>query len=225
VIKQNQTKSIHKNILIFLTIREMNSSDIAFWKTLEGGLKKNGYQLRLMGYFYQPEMKRLPYKQIPCGLDWTYFFRLASNKMRFDHPFLTSDRYEKYMAQERLWFGNEVCPAHMNLRKNTVTFIYQYFAAMLSKYQPALVVLWNGYHSNQLLIRDLCIQHQIRHAFIERGPFANTLFFDTQGLSSNSSVVNQEYATALPLPYENHLFGELKYNYFREKNTWWHIPG
>ncbi len=67
---------------------------------------------------------------------------------------------------------------------------YVFWLIVLNLYKPASVFIWNGYHIPERSLAKVSDALGIQKYFVERGPFAGTYAFDSEGINYGSTLVS-----------------------------------
>jgi len=198
--------------------------EIDFWQRLRGALRNSGREMVLAGYARLKTPLDVPYARVFENLD-------AVRRFGFDLPenpkAEPEDRDDALLERERLWTGEEEDVRHKERRRRALSFLRGFYRQCLEAVEPSLVVLWNGEHTAEMILKDLCQKQGRPVVFLERGPFRDTLFFDPQGINVASAAARRPF-WRWENPEEASKWRQeintLRETYLAGRATWWAQP-
>ena len=173
--------------ILISTWQAMTPEEIKFWERVRYHLRSRNYELMMIGYFFLKEPMDVPYMKVNNDLDafkyliydekWGAWF---PDEMKFDE--------EKIFKHERLWNCGARDEAQKQDRRKAMSCYGNFYAAILNGARPVLTATWNGTHAQEQILIDLCRKCGCPVAYLERGPFAETVFLDEEGILFGSSI-------------------------------------
>ena len=172
--------------------------EVPVWRQLGRELESRGFQLVLTGTTKPPADLEVPFYFVPYG----YFVAhglaeigASVRKYMKKHPrdVLASIpiQMEELLLRERQWRERDPSDEDRANWEFGFGFYAAVYSALLLHLRPRLVVVWNGYHPGEIILRALADRAACPTAFVERGPFPRTLYFDPDGILGDSSVVRE----------------------------------
>ena len=162
-------------ILIYLTSAGLDKDEIDFWKRVRAELNRNNIDIFMIGNLPPEGLSGFPYHCIPYGLDAFGRLEYSEYKNKLYDTELGVDK-DELLAQEIFWSGRAVSEKHTEERKKAINMYIDYFSVLVYSIKPILTVVWNGHHTQELILREICEKCDSPLAFIERGPFAKNAF-------------------------------------------------
>lgn len=129
--------------------------------------------------------------------------------------------FQELIEREMLW--NKV--GDLSQARKGLQVVYDLYLSLIKEVDPGLIVLWNGEHASELVIRSTAEKHDIPVVFIERGPFANTYHLDDFGITASSSAAQRTDVTwGKDHDLWRDTFVRLEEIIRRQGLTWWPQP-
>lgn len=204
----------------------MTENETAFWERLRRALRNKGFELFLMAHYAPGSPADVPVLVVRNGLDqipdgggyqgWRAFL-----------PSVAGLDEEMLLEREEFWRGPSPETKGYIERRKAVTFYYSFYASALQWLRPSLVVIWNGEHPQELILRALCSQNNHPVLFIERGPFKDTIQIDAEGILGCSSIAKAHewgWEIAGDRATWERVNRDLNTRRKRDKETWWEQP-
>lgn len=204
--------------------------EVDFWKRVDRALKARGSGLALTGSHRPARDLGVPFYYVP----YRYFsagslseIAAAVRSAGPGTPRAFLERLgldvELLALREEQWTGRRISDDVRMEWEVAFAFYAAVYASLLDRLKPRLVVIWNGYHPGEIVLHDLAVRSGCATSFVERGPFARTLYFDPAGILARSSIVQQS-SVELPDPEKGD--GEAAFTLLREMLargglTWW----
>lgn len=166
--------------ILFDQFSDMDESALLFWERLQECLTQHNLKPVLIHYYKAARPTKIPliwslvdamefYPKETLGEDYS-----TVTQKDIDFVFQSASNWGQQMPSE------EHAHRIANECKNFAT-------AVLDRYQPALLVSWNGYHLEQSFLRRAAIERGVPVVFMERSPFSGWLVLDDAGILADSS--------------------------------------
>lgn len=166
----------------------LSEQDIPFINQLAKNLEDNGVKLILIGWNpVLPEWNLLPiYFKLPNQLD---FFNKKYSEQEIDLDFKKHNLSIEFLLNRfNWWFPSSKSEDEKQKRLNFLYFYLHHYLKLIKKYNPSLLLIWNGNDPRQYILGELSKEFNINKLFIERGPLPSVIFYDTLGVLSNSTL-------------------------------------
>lgn len=211
-----ETILFHSNIL--------SKDDVPFINEISGYLKKRGLTLILTGWNpILPEWNLdVLYYKLPEQLN---FFENIYNEKEIKLEFKKYNISTTFLLDRfNWWFAKPKDQKEELTRLSFLHFHLHHYLKLIKKYNPSLLLVWNGNDPRQYIIDKLGKNFNIKTLFIERGPLPSVIFYDTLGVLSNSSISSIDLVKFKGgfNNYQN--FEEYKEWYFNTTETLWSQP-
>lgn len=211
--------------VVLIHIWSFQEQDAKFWNDVSKLLEQKNNKLVLTGYSNGSIFDNygIPYiylrnAEVP-GCIYDYNNEIGSN-------LLSDEQIDEIIRFEELWRSTSV-EDKKKLKQNINYYSYLYYV-FLQILKPSIILIWNGYHPIELILRHIAKLQSIPACFIERGPINGTLFFDKGGILNDSEFFNKNNeVTILNEPDKDkwQAFSEQVIdNYNRTNKTWWPQP-
>ncbi|REG98263.1 capsular polysaccharide export protein, LipB/KpsS family [Flavobacterium aquicola] len=201
---------MRKYILVF-GYTNFTKEETSYWNNLSIELMKEGYELFVMAHV-KP--------QFQCHFfNYSFVEKLDDVDFGFFNGNVFSDDlyFEKYLQREKIWYGNS-----LNDRLTASKFQKYKYEILLNELNPALVVLGNGEHAGELILKDEVLKRKIPLIYFERGCLPKTWHVDIVGITAGTAIAKKEYAVINLGTNESYL--KYKNHYLLQKYTWWQQP-
>lgn len=201
---------MRKYILIF-GYTNFTKEETDYWNNLSLELNKNGYELFVIG---------------ACKPSFECHFFNAIFVEKLDdvsYGFFNGNQYpndlyfQKYLEREVTWYG-----VSNKDRLTAAKFQKFRYSILLDELNPALVVLGNGEHANELILKDEILMREIPLIYFERGSLPNTWHVDNLGITAGTSIASKKYSEIKITTNESYLKYKVYYSF--KKQTWWQQP-
>ena len=181
--------------------------EINFWQRLRFALRDRGFELILILYSKPPNFIDVPFLRVPYGLD---MIPTIDRNFGLRHWLSNKDHVldvDQLLKREVSWWGLETGTTAQTIRNQTfnlwnllysederetrVSSLYFYkdlYSYILKLVQPKLTLIWNGQHTQELILTDLCHKCNCPVAYIERAPFKGNIQIDNKGILADSSI-------------------------------------
>jgi hypothetical protein len=174
-----------------LAVTWNREDELTFFNELRKELNRLDFELVLIGYGHPNKIVNVPQILSFYGLDIDIFneFKIGIEQQSFIE-FSTTGHLDddRLLEIERLWNGIEQNKAHLDNRKNALYFYKNFYASILQLIKPSLTIIWNGQHTQEIILDQLCRQCNCPVLYLERGPFKGTLQISPDGCTANTKI-------------------------------------
>lgn len=204
------------SILIHARGRQ-TADECAFWNRLSGDLRRLGAALKVVAHHPPASGVEFEMAVIENGLDF-------APEHRDSEPAYGGWTRDDLLDREAFWRGS-AGDRGRRLRAGGLGYYADRYGGWLEAWRPSLVVIWNGQHAQELVLEGLCRERAIPLAWVERGPLAGTLHFDTRGVLGGSWAADASVRWANDEEQRrwSEVFASLRERAVRR--TWWEQPG
>jgi len=205
---------------------QMTPEETEFWQSLRFALREKNFELMLIGHYFPHKHLDAPLLKVRDGLDKVIRTSLGKGWGSW-LPLPNKLDEENLLERERFWRGEEIDALHKEKRRRALYFFKSFYTLALKTSKPCLTVIWNGHHPQEMILDSLCKQCGCPVLYIERGPFQNTIQFDSDGILGGTKIANQKkwsWAGIDNKDYWISLLGKIKNDYQKKKSTWWSQP-
>ena len=201
---------MRKYILIF-GYTNFTEEETNYWNNLSLGLNENGYELFIIG---------------PIKPQFKYHFFNATFVEKLDdvsYGFFNGNQFpndlyfQKYLQREKTWYGDS-----NKDRLTAAKFQKLRYSILLDELNPALVVLGNGEHAGELILKDEILSRGIPLIYFERGCLPKTWHIDDLGITAGTTIASKKYSDIKIDSNKSYL--KYKDYYLANKQTWWQQP-
>lgn len=197
-----------------------------FWNAVRRSVRAFGCELLLTGHHWPQQPMDVPLLRARSGLD-AVRHPAPSDGWRAWIPTDGSLDEERLLERERIWRGVERETPHIERRRKALYFYRDFYHSALEVADPALTVIWNGQHPQEMILDQLARARGSSVWYIERGPFSGTIQVDPEGILGGSSV-----AMASSVRWDGHKSPEhwhavadkLLDHLNNQQSTWWEQP-
>jgi len=198
-----------------------------FWERLRSALRTDGVELVVVSHNVPVVPMDVPWLQVPNGLDapgWEESVAI-DDAMRARWPGLRDD---VLLAREAAWRPLVAGAAQTRQRVRGLYAARAFYATLLQRVQPSLVVIWNGQHAQELVLGGLCEAVGCPVQYIERAFFPGMIQLDPIGILGGSALAR---CKALRWKDDDdrsrwlRVMDTLESQYRSGDQTWWEQPG
>jgi len=197
-----------------------------FWQRVRFALRERGLDLFLIAHHHPSEPFDVPLVNVTNGLDSGVEIPRQNGWGEWAPPQHGLD--ERFLLQrEQSWRGGETNEVDLLRRRRSLYNYRSFYASVLESVRPALTVIWNGEHPQELILADLCRACHCPVAYIERAPFKGMLQLDREGiLAESSAALAEEWTLAGPDGRQRWLaaLDTITSDYLERGATWWEQP-
>lgn len=171
--------------ILFDQFSDVDDVALRFWEELDDTLKDLGYRVALVHYPNLARETRLPTVWTNYDAPWTYshekhFFRAQCGH---EHDLKRVEMRSKEWGFD-LSTSDHAAAVGLGCEN--------YARALVECFDPALVVLWNGYHIQQEFLETIATQRGIPVYYVEKAPLPGWLHFDKSGVLAESAFAKTE---------------------------------
>jgi len=200
---------LKKYILIYV-YNNLSAEELEFWEQTNLALLNKGYTLFLLMQIVPKCKVGFLYAKFTERLDDVIFpNKFAKKDKRFD--------FTPYLQRENIWYGSS------DRDRLTAAKCQKYkYTKLIQELNPTLLVLGNGQHASDIILKDIAIKNNTPILYIERGSLPKSWHLDSLGMTAGSEVakktLNELYQTNSKkyVSYSNY--------YLESKSTWWKQP-
>ena len=187
----SEGKATCRKRILVLDCSEYSPRQMAFWRRLNEGLRAHQHEIVLLRYHDVPreelhglECHRAPFLRLA---DYTPLRPEASGGRFAPIPLPAAVRTACLEADAAFFgvAGEDDDPAS---RAEALDFLAYFFHVALTDVAPVLVLLWNGCHAPELLMKHVARDSGVPVSLLERGPFARTIHLTQCGTLADSEV-------------------------------------
>jgi hypothetical protein len=183
---KNLTFERHHPVILIHARGRHSTKDVEFWNSVNEAFQKLGSKLLLVCHHRPTIEPDYIWILTPNGL------RAAGENEFANEKFTNwSVDHEALLDLEKKWRGNSRSTRDDLLRRKGLTWFELYYANLLLAARPSVVVIWNGLHPQELILKRLAQSAQIPILFMERAPFAGMVHLDTKGVLGGSTPAHQ----------------------------------
>lgn len=200
--------------------------ETVFWDAVRRHLRARGCEMILTGHHWPQQAMDVPLLRARSGLD-AVRHPGPSDGWRAWLPTDGSLDEEPLLERERIWRGVERETQHIERRRRALYFYRDFYHAALEVADPALTVIWNGQHPQEMILDQLARARGSSVWHMERGPFSGTIQVDSDGILGGSSVAKSSSIRweADKSPEHWHSVAEkLLDRLKKQQSTWWEQP-
>ncbi len=200
-----------KQYVLIYAYTNFLKDEVEFWNKLSTYFKAQNYNLIIIAP-HPPKFKHdFLYSRFTEKLDKVETSANVSNDNK------DKDYYISYIEREEIWYGKSDTDRLSAARSQRLKY-----SMILDEANPALVVIANGQHAGELILKDEIISRNIPFLFFERGCLPKTWHIDKLGVTAGTEVAAKNITEIEDL-------GTSKYDkyqnyYLEQKYTWWHQP-
>jgi hypothetical protein len=197
---------------------------------MHGALGSLGADLWLLGHNEPQSPLPCPYARVTNGLDAA---AEQAEQLVEDQDSsiaaLESDGLcaANLLERERLWRGVEQSEPQRSLRLRALRAYQRLYAGALAACRPHVVMVWNGEHPQEIVLRSLARRTGAHVCVLERGPFEGTLHPDDQGILGASTAAERttwSWPSNRQRDYWHDTFDEFREQLLKRQSTWWGQP-
>ncbi len=199
-----------KNILIYV-YNNLSQDELVFWEQLYSELLKKGYDL----YFL---LSQVPKEKI--SIKYSHFIERLDNVM---FPNDIQKKYKKcnfqgFLEREKMWYGTSDKD-----RLSAAKFQKYKYKTLLKELNPSLLILGNGQHAGDLILKEEAFQLDVPVIYIERGSLPKSWHVDKYGMTAGTEIAKETF-NSLNLKDDISKYLIYKEFYLKSKFTWWDQP-
>ncbi len=200
-----------KRFIVIYVYTFFSEEETVFWENVNYQLSEKDYHLFLL-------VPVSPQRKV------AFKYELFDEKLE-DVNCISSARYKsklrgnlkEYLKRESLWYGES-----KKDRKKAIYTQNLKYDSLIKQLNPSLLVLGNGNHTGELILKDIALYYKIPTIFIERGSLPKSWHLDDFGMTAGTSIARTEIDEIKI--YNNYLFNRYKKYYLESKFTWWKQP-
>ena len=222
-----RTGMVSDSPLILVHARGMDRpEEPVFWERLRSALRADSVELVVVSHNVPAVPMDVPWLQVPNGLDAPVWQETVAidEAMRVKWPGL---RDEDLLDREAAWRPVVAGEAQQRQRVRGLYAARVFYAALLRKVRPALVLVWNGQHAQELVLGGLCEAMGCPVQYTERAFFPGMIQLDPIGILGGSSLARRN-----ELPWQDadepsrwrQALATLESRYRAGDQTWWEQP-
>lgn len=189
----------------------MSNDEIEFWNKTHIILRNRGYSLFIL-FSVSPKIKKdLLYATFTERLDDINFPKKFSKKhTRLD--------YSIFLEREKVWYGE----SHKD-RLTAAQYLEYKYTQLFNELNPVLLVLGNGNHSSDMILKSIALKNTTPIVYIERGALPKSWHIDNLGITAGSNVARKSFDDLVNFKRTNS-FEDYRSYYLQSKSTWWQQP-
>ena len=166
--------------ILFDQFTDMDEPALLFWERLANCLAKHDLQPVLIHYGQEARPTKIPLIRSLADATGIY----SDGMYAKIHTTASKDDIDFVYECANNWGSKVTSDDHASRIANGCK---NFATAVLDHHNPALIVLWNGYHLEQSFLRRAAIERGIPVVFMERSPFSGWLVLDDEGILAGSS--------------------------------------
>ncbi len=200
-----------KKYILIYAYGLFNELESNYWNELISELNEKGYEIFFLTSCIPKHDLMADWWVFPERLDDVEcpLFTTKNSK--------TSDFENQVLNRERQWYKSNSPDRLKKLR-----FLRSMYRLLLENLNPNLVVLANGQHATELILKKEVAELNIPLIYFERGCLPKSWHFDLKGITASSTIAKSsfDYAQSANLDKVENYF-----KFFRNQSeTWWHQP-
>lgn len=143
-------------------------------------------------------------------LDYVEFPKSTKKKFK-------KESFKKYLDREMVWYGKSGKD-----RLTAAKYQKLKYQTLIKELNPALLILGNGNHAGDMILKDVAIENEVPIVYIERGALPNSWHIDEFGITAGTKIA-QKSISEIQLT-DNKSYLRYKPYYLKSRVTWWPQP-
>lgn len=199
-----------KKYILIYCYTNFTDEEILFWNLVSKAFENKGFSLFLLAP--NPPRTKLNFES------YSFIERLDEIKIQFFNSNIYFDYdFTNILKREKVWYGDG-----KKNRLESAKFQKLCYQSLIHELNPSVVVLGNGNHAGELLLKEEVEKKNIPIVYIERGCLPKTWHLDAIGITAGSSIAKKKWDN---LAYEKiSYFKNFKENLKKNNYTWWQQP-
>lgn len=204
----------------------MTDDEAMFWERLRQALRARNHELLLIAYHRAKVSMDVPLLLTPSGYGRVPYISRDKGWWSWILPNPPYDQ-DGLLARDAVWHGEPARASTQNQRIFALKFFWHFYSDAIQMAQPSLVVIWNGQHSQEMLLDQIARSAGSAVHYLERGPFQGTIQLDEEAILGGTRVARAaewEWPDGTDLDVWQDSMKAVEKSYRENQNTWWEQP-
>ncbi|WP_308992663.1 hypothetical protein QLS71_012995 [Mariniflexile litorale] len=198
-----------KYILIYV-YNSLSEEEIEFWEQINVTLKDKGYTLFLLFQILPKSEVNFIYAKFTERLEHVIYPKNFSKKDKYFD-------FSTFLEREKVWYGESNSD-----RLTAAKYLKFKYSKLIKELNPVLLVLGNGNHASDMILKDTAKVNQTPIIYIERGSLPKSWHTDSLGITAGTKIARTSLSN---LKVDNsNSYKKYKPYYLKSKSTWWDQP-
>ncbi len=199
-----------KKYIIVYVYNRLTPEEYNFWDSVAEKLQEQGFVLFMLLSDVPKENASFLYASFTERLDMVKYPRTIAKKYK-------DIDFKKYLDRENLWYGD-------SNKDRLLAAKYQRlkYRTLIKELNPCLLILGNGNHAGDMILKDAAIDNNTPVIYIERGALPHSWHLDDLGITAGTTIAAKQFSE-LQLN-SKALYLKYKPYYLKSKVTWWDQP-
>ncbi|WP_053977499.1 capsular polysaccharide export protein, LipB/KpsS family [Mangrovimonas xylaniphaga] len=199
-----------KSYVLIYVYNGVSDEELNFWEAVHKVLLARGVELYMLLQIRPKRPVTFSFNTFTERLDDVEFPKSLRRHVK-DIDFTA------YLEREATWYG-----VSEKDRLKAAQYQYIKYKALINELNPCLVVLGNGQHAGELILKKVVKDKGTPLMYIERGSLPNSWHLDAYGMTAGTEIARKRLED-LPL---DGIQSYLKYRsyYLNRRETWWPQP-